>query len=465
VRLWNDTILVNGLCGALAEADLETAAALMQQIEARPMVDRKFDRFLHAYGAAWYASLSGDAFLAHQHLKQAVRTAAEVGLPFFQVIAGVALAQVLFDSGDDRGAQVELARTLEIAAKIRNRLLDFTTLMWRASLAFSRGNDVEGLELLRSGLEIGRERGLMHFLWWQPRRVARLCQRALEADIEPDYVRRLVRHRRLMTDSPPYQLQGWPWRFAIRALGRFDFSSGEEHEEAGARQAGKRGGRQMELLRALVAFGGEHVRPERLADALWPHKDSDYALRSLNTTLHRLRKLLGEEPAILAHNGELALNRQFFWLDTWAFDQACDAALERAAACREPAHCAALDAAVRQALRHCRGPLLADEPDCAWAIAPRERCRAQVLRLLGTCCQALEKHGATDQALELCRLALEGDPLAEPLNRRLMLAFKAAGRQSEAVELYHRYRLLLKAEQEREPGAPITELYQSLVQS
>ncbi len=458
VRLWNDTILINGLCGALAEADLDTASAFLKQIEARPLADRKFDVFLHAYGAAWTASLRGDAFLAHRHLKVAVRTAKELGLPFFQVIAGIALAQVLFESGDERGAQAELARTLEIATSIRNRLLDFTTFMWRSSLAFSRGDDAEGLTLLRAGLEIGRDRGLMHFLWWQPQPVARLCQRALEADIEPEYVRRLIRRRRLTPDTPPYQLQSWPWRFRIETFGNFHLvDNGAEHANGG-----KRASRPLELLKALVVFGGERVRPERLADALWPRADSDYAMRSLNTTLHRLRKILGEASAILVQSGELGLNRRLFWLDTWAFDQACETALALAAERAAPDLAARIVPATRLALDHYRGPLLADESNLAWALAPRENYRAQVLRLLTTVCQLLEKQQCHEAALELYRHALERDPLAEGLIRRFMLALKQAGRAAEAIEAYQRCRSFIKAELNSEPSASTEQLYRSL---
>ncbi len=457
VRLWNDTILINGLCGALAEADLDTAGAFLQQIEARPLADRKFDMFLHVYGAAWCASLRGDAFLAHQHLKVAVRTAKELGLPFFRVIAGIALAQVLFESGDERGAQSELSSTLEIATSIRNRLLDFTTYMWRSSLAFSRGDEPEGLELLRSGLEIGRDRGLMHFLWWQPQPVARLCQRALEADIEPEYVRRLIRRRRLMPDRPPYQVKSWPWRFRIEAFGSFHFTS----NGSGPANGGKRAGRPLELLKALVAFGGERVRPERLADALWPHVDSDYSLRSLNTTLHRLRKILGEESAILVQSGELALNRRLFWLDTRAFDQACENALALATDVALPDQVAKLVTATRLALGHYRGPLLADDRDVAWALAPRETYRAQLLRLLTTVGQFLEKQHHAEDALGLYRHGVERDPLAEGINRRLMLALKQVGRANEAIEAYQRYRSIVKAELDCEPTAATQELYRS----
>jgi LuxR family transcriptional regulator, maltose regulon positive regulatory protein len=458
VRIWNDTFLINALCGALAESDVTGAATFLQQIDARPSADRKFDVVLRAHGAAWFAMLQGDAFLAHQQLKLAARTSAELGLPFFQVISGIALTQVLFDNGDVRGAEAELSRTLLVAGTIRNRLLDFTTLMCRAHMALRRGFETEALQLLRSGLEIGRERGLVHFLWWQPRQVAQLCQLALEAEIESEYVRRLILRRNLMPERPPYQLTSWPWRYRVEVLGTFKLT----RAAAGAGPTAKRSGRPFELLRVLIAQGGEAVRLERAAEALWPHMDSDYALRSLTTTLHRLRKEFEEEDAILVSGGELSLNRAYFWLDTWAFEQACEQIF---ATLDEPQHLQQLDAligATRAAMAHFRGPLLADHPDSNWTVAPRERYRALLQRLLATITAVLEKQGRVDEALALYRHALELDPMGEALHRRLMLLLRGAGRIHEATEAYQRCRTLMKAEGHAEPSTATQELYRSL---
>jgi LuxR family maltose regulon positive regulatory protein len=457
VRIWNDTFLINALCGVLAESDTDSAASFLERIEVRPAADRKFDAVMRAQGAAWFAILQGDVFLAHQQLKLAVRTAAELGLPFFQVIAGIGLTQVLFESGDERGAEAELSRTLQIAGTIRNRLLNFTTLMCRAHMALRRGAESEALELLRLGLQTGRERGLVHFLWWQPRQVAQLCQKALEADIESEYVRRLILKRKLMPERPPYQLASWPWRYRVELFGTFRLT-----RAAGAGPASKRSGRPLDLLRVLVALGGEAVKLERAAEALWGHMDSDYALRSLTTTVHRLRKEFEEEDAILVDGGELSLNRSYFWLDTWAFEQACEQIFARVADPKQVQQTDALIDATRAALVHCRGPLLADHPDANWAVAPRERYRALLHRLINTVVAVLEKHGRVEDALALYRHAIEIDPTSEVPHRRLMSLLKGAGRVHDGIEAYQRCRTLLRSERHAEPSAATQELYRSL---
>ena len=123
--------------------------------------------------------------------------------------------------------------------------------------------------------------------------MARLCQRALEAGIEVEYVQRLVRVRRLTPAHPPIELESWPWALRIYTLGRFGVAT----DGAPVQVAGKVQQRPLALLKAIVALGGREVAEERLAEALWPEADGDGAHQALAVTLHRLRRLLGREEA------------------------------------------------------------------------------------------------------------------------------------------------------------------------
>ena len=403
VRLWNDTFLANALWATLADGDLDAAASYLAMIDAKPAAGRRYDVFQRAYGAGWYAMLRGDTFLAHQHLKTAARAAAEVGLPAFQSLAGLALAHVLMDGADMRGAERELQHASEISASLNNRFFEFMTCICRARFALKRKDVTASTEALRAGLAIARERGLTHHLWWQPQMMAELMQHALEQDIEVDFVRRLIERRRLLPALPPYQLATWPWRYRVRAFGPFRLEVASES----AATRSKRSGRPLELLKALVAGGGEHVKLESLADALWPRVDSDYAHRSLTTTLHRLRKMLGDDAALIVEDGKLSLNRRLFWLDTWAFEQICTQATALIAASAPPEP---LIAAARQALTVYSGPLLASDTDATWSVAPREHRRNQLQRLITTTRQVLEKAGQIESSIDLYRHALECEP-------------------------------------------------------
>jgi LuxR family transcriptional regulator, maltose regulon positive regulatory protein len=457
VRIWNDTFLINALCSTLGEGDLEDAAQWLKSIEARGPGTRRFDLFLRSYATAWYAMLRGELYLSLQHLKTAVRTATELGAPFFEVVAGFALTQVLQASGSEAAADRELTRTLEISGRLKNRLLDFMGHFCRAALAVTRGRESEALEPLREGLAIARERGIMHWLWWEPRLAAQLCRIAFAAGIESEFLRHLLQRRALLPDPPPYLVTEWPWRWRIRALGPLRI----ENAAAEAVTVGK-AVRPLELLSAIVAFGGEHVRIERLADALWPRVESDYAHRSFNTTLHRLREWLGDDAAVLLEGGEVALNRRLMWLDTWAFEQAAKNlhALFGAADLKDRR--SELLAGIGQALALYRGPFLGPDADVSWVGAGRERYRTVLVRLVTAAAQAAEKAGWLDEMVDVCRRAFDCEPLSDPLCRRLMSALAQTGQRAEACEVFVAFRTTLRAAQQGEPSPATQDLYQKL---
>jgi len=465
VRLWSDTFPVNRLLGALGDGDLELAADFIKELEVRPPTHRPFDAFLHVYGLAWYAMLRGDGFLAHQHLKNAVKLAGALGAPFLEASGSLALAHTLLRSGDPVGAQRELTRAVEIGARLRNRLLDLMTLLSRANLALESGEREAALALLREGFAIARRRKIMHVMWLEPRQLARLCQLALEANIEPDFVRHLISQRRLLPDPPPYALSGWPWHCRVRVLGAFQLETAAAPRPANTRG----GGRPLELLQALVALGGEQVKLERLAAALWPHKDRDYQQRSLNTTLHRLRSLPGMDSIVRVEGGEASLDRRLVWTDVWAFARACDELRALGDARERHAPPDELLRLTRLALSYYRGPLLNGETATPWIKRPRAEYRDTLVRLVTTAAQAAERAGRVDEAIDLYTRGGACEPTSEPLCYRLMLLLNRADRVTEALEAYQRHRVARSGEPDgadapkgAPPSAQIQELHRLL---
>src|SRR3990167_4874709 len=80
----------------------------------------------------------------------------------------------------------------------------------------------------------------------------------------------------------------------------------------------------LELLKAIISFGGKKVPEDQITDTLWPDAEGDMAHQSFETTLYRLRRLLGNDMVIVLQGGQLTLDDKYCWLDTWAFDQICE---------------------------------------------------------------------------------------------------------------------------------------------
>jgi two-component SAPR family response regulator len=78
------------------------------------------------------------------------------------------------------------------------------------------------------------------------------------------------------------------------------------------------------ILTAMIAEGGEQVSVNKLIDLLWEDSDADNAMNSFNTSLNRIRKLLGHDKSILNSNGLLSFNRDLVDIDVWKLQEAIE---------------------------------------------------------------------------------------------------------------------------------------------
>ena len=396
VHTWTFQLLVNGYGAALGAGDLDTAARLSKELEPLAAGTGRLSQVFHHHFQAWEAMLRKDLMRALQLERTAVRLAVEVGCPYFEALCRLAFAQVLFQCADYRKCIAQLQRVRSIVDEIPNRHLEFNGLLAFADMALAHGRLRPALRALRLGLEIGRQYGYNHFLWWWPSAMSRVCARALEEGIEPDYVRTLIRTRRLV---PEGNAESWPWMLRIQVLGTFRIE--RDGEPLGG--SGKAQLKPLQLLKCLIAHGGEKVPESRLADALWPRIDGDSAHRSFTSALHRLRKLLGEERALVLHEGKLTLDRRYAWVDAWAFE----ALAQRAEAVVEPT---ALESLAERMLALYRGPFMADDIDEAWYHAPRDRMRGRLARAIGRVLRHWQESGQRDRALGCYQACRDVDP-------------------------------------------------------
>jgi ATP/maltotriose-dependent transcriptional regulator MalT len=402
VHTWTFQLLAYGYGGALGRHNLAAAASLARQLESHTAAGGRFNLCLFRHFQAWEAMLRKDLMGALQHEKAALRMAIEVGCPYFEALCRLALAAILAECGDERKCASHLLALRELVRDIDNRHLEFTCLVGFAQIALEHGRQRAGLNALRRGLELGRQYGYAHFLWWRPTAVARVLGHALQAGIEVDYARGLIKSRGLVPETAPGSAD-WPWAYRVQTFGGFRLL---RHDEP-LPMTGKAQRRPLELLKVLIAYGGEQVSESRVTDALWPRIDGDSAHRSFTSALHRLRKLLGEDRAVVLHEGRLTLDRRYFWVDAWAFE-ALAAETERAS---DPLRAEQL---AEQMLALYRAPFMAGEDDAAWVIAPRERMRSRLARALGRVFRQWESSGQLERARDAYEKCREIDSQAVP---------------------------------------------------
>jgi LuxR family maltose regulon positive regulatory protein len=437
---WMFQLLIAGYAGALGANDLAATSEPAKTLQSLAGRAGRFNLCQLHHFAAWGAMLRRDLMRALQEERVALRMAIEVGCPYFEAMTRLALAQILAECGDERACLAHLERLREIVETIDSRHLEFACLLGSAQIALGHGRKRVGLNLLESALKLGREHGYRHFLWWCPNRIGNVLVHAIEAGIEPEYAKSLVRARALVPDESPLHVDQWPWMFRLQTLGGFRLLKNDEP----LLRAGKAQRRPLELLRVVIAHGGEEVSEARITDAMWPRVEGDSAHRSFTSALHRLRKLLGEDRALVLHEGRLSLSRRHFWIDVWAFEAAVSA-VEAALARDTDVEASRAEALLERLLGLYRGPFLPAEEDAGWATAPRERLRVRFARAVGEIGRYWETRGDLPRARICYEKGLDADPGAESFYRSLMLLLDRMGRRAEALDVFQRCRTALSA--------------------
>lgn len=443
---------------ALGAGERDAARAEVLRLEADAAQPRRGDRAILHYLRGWLAVAEGDQEGALRDARAAVALAAETGLPWLECLSRSALGRCLAGAGDRRSSEVQLRAAQAIADAQQSAFLAFCVQLAGADAALCARDEAAALACLRSAFALGRMHGFRHAPWWRQREMADLCVLAIYRGVEPEYASGLVRERRLVPRVAPLRVAGWPWPFRVATLGRFELL------RAGAPVAfsGKGPGRPMELLKVLVALGGQNVRADHLGDALWPHVDADYAHKSFTATLHRLRRLLGDDDALLLRDGRLSLGAGLVWVDAWALESVMAEFDDILRGPPGASRIGVLQRLVDEALALYRGPFLPDESEQPAYLAYREQLRARLLRCLARVARAGEEAGRPAAGADGYQRMIDADPLYEAPYRNFMLSCQRAGDMAEARATYERLRTVLATRLKVMPSAETQAVYAEL---
>ena len=459
VTVWDYQLMINGVGGALGSGDVDTADQLLKQIDSGQDKGRRQERCLYFYFSAWCAMLHDEKLTAYQHQKTALQIAIEVGNPIYEVLCRLAMSHILFECGDERKGTVQLRKAYHTARDIKNHLLEYISFLSYGYIAIDHGRKRSGLNSLEYAMQLGREYGYMHTLWWRPEVMAKLCAVLLQENIETEYVNNLIRKRELSSHTPSSVVEQWPWLYRIYTMGQCKLLNDENTFGFASKLQRK----PMELLKAIIACSGNDVNEDYLAKLLWPKIDSDYSHRSLNTTIHRLRKLLGRDEAIIVQEGRISLNRKYWWVDTWAFEECVE---ELDALFRSTDNHVDTDVIMQymdKLLRLYRGPFMTSENDQPWFVTPREQLRNKFLRCMSQIAYIWEERGNLEKAIECYQKSLEADNFIEGFYRRLMLCYRKLGRRTEAIEVYEQCKKIFKVVLKTEPSKETSILYEKIL--
>lgn len=454
VHIWDGHLHDIKVSLYLNQGNMACAARLLKEISDRLAGVGRFDVSYFHFLASWHAMLTGDIDGASRHQNEANDLMRATGFTSCESLSALCMAEIMHEKESQHEAETYLAEAHRVARRVRSRYLEFQCLLVEANMAFGHADENRAFDALRTGLTLGREQGYFNTIVWKPNAMSRLCARALEAGIETEYVRTLIRKRNLLPDMKDVHLEDWPWPVRVYTLGRFTLVK----DGAAVATSSKGQKKTLDLLKVIIALGGRDVSAEQVTDALWPETDGDSASATLRVTLHRLRQILGNDQAIQIQDSRIRLDPRFIWVDVVAFERALAGAKKAEERGRS-------DEAARlteDATKLYKGLFLAHEPDKQWAAHIRERLKGRYRNAVSTVGCRLAGKGELKKAMECWRNALDVDNLAEEFYQQLMICCYNDGCRAEAVEVYHRCTKALAASLGITPSAKTQDIYRRI---
>ncbi len=483
VHIWDNILLMTGAGTCLCFRDTSRAAQYLDKMAPSVEAARLFDRFYFHHKSAWRYLVANNIPDAVAHEQKALDLAVKTGFEIAEAQAHFIMTHLMRREGRRVRAAEHVQSCRNVGQRIGSPIVEFMSLLSLATLALDDNKEKDGLSYLGEAMTLGRSKGFVFFCGWIASVMSPLCVKALEAGIETEYAADLIRRCRLVPDELPIHVENWPWAVKIYTLGRFDVIIGGKPLRFDRKVQKK----PLEMLKVLVALGGQDVGEQRFIDALWPDADGDASYTTFKSTLHRLRRLLGGEEYIQLQEGRVTLNPRYCWVDSSAFEQLIknagggapvDASGSRDYH-RQYSRTGSDRVSLERAVALYQGHFLGHEEDAPWAGPFRDRLRrkyAQAVRsLCGSWLAQCERglnaaegkvsETAVNKAAECLERAIEIDDLVEEFYHDLMLCRQKLGDKAEAVKVYKRCCDRLSAGLGVEPSEKTRLLYNKLTGS
>lgn len=398
IRLFDGFYLSCGASICQIRDDVRGAAQYVERLRRTLTPGHRVNVSLHLYHESWLEQRRGDYSGACASLERALEIAVNADARHATAVIRASLAECMTPLGESRRAMAHIESAERWARDADNGMLQFICHLARAWDALRNSGDGECTIRLSEALRYGRENNFTFYPSWVAPKMAELCGFAIRHGIEVEYCARLIRLRNLMPDASSATLRDWPFPVKIYALGSFSVLRNDEP----LKFAGKSPKKPLELLQGIIALGGRNVSERSLARALWPQAEDP--VQALSVTLHRLRKLIGEE-TIERQNGHLSLNSRCAFVDVWALQ---DALRSTAAACQ--AHDAGSVVPLTQQLMALYGgAFLSGNHEVHWAAPLRNKLRKELLRQLGAAADFMLQSGLHSEAAAARQRVLEID--------------------------------------------------------
>ncbi|MDH5734789.1 MAG: bacterial transcriptional activator domain-containing protein, partial [Gammaproteobacteria bacterium] len=374
--------------------------------------------------AAVCSIMEEDFNQAIQHAQAATRLIQRASASFQEHHCRMVQAYIYSETGQYDLAEEELAKSQSFFNAFSCHSGNVVILFVRSWIALNRGEHDRYIHYLKEALNLAYDRHIRSCFFWPHKIVRKLCATALDNNIHSDIVRTIIKIYQYTPDQEQAVSDHWPYRIKIYTLSRF----GIVKDDVALRLSDKH----QQFIKALIAFGGRDVHEETLSSALWPDADGDVAHQNFATTLHRVRKDIGNEVLLLRQN-HLSLNPDFCWIDIWALKRSLSE-IEKSLMNERPV----LIELVNRAISLYQGPFLGADEHQFWILPAREQMRNKYLGILNKLGDRFCQINEYQLAMDCYQKGLEVDDLSESHYQGLLNCHVMQGNRAEGLSVYQR---------------------------
>jgi DNA-binding SARP family transcriptional activator len=438
INLFNGLISGHEVAVLLDINDQKSAKVKLEDMALFLDTMKPWEKWLYYLQKTRLALIGKDFVQADKNIVKSLETAEYIGNPIGHLISLLLKIYVLHGLGNTQETKKYFSIYFQLLQSIDSSKEEFMGLMAKAYIDLDSGREIAGIKALRQAFAVGKKHTLLNVFCDLPEVTTFLCVKALEHDIEIDYVQTIIKKRKLVPKSSPVLLANWPWPLKFFTLGRFELRK----NDIPMRFSGKVQQKPLDMLKLLIAMGGANIHEDRISDVLWPDADGDNARKSFATTLHRLRKLLGEPKAIRLIDRRLTLSASFFWVDVWAFKElirhvdAMDARNTKLDAVQKMIQ-------AQKAVDLYKGEFLSGEEWTPHIISIRSSLEDLYLKVVLATGQYFEDLGQWEKALVCYQKGLDKNYLVEELYRKIIICYLSSGQHAQALSTYTRCKKIL----------------------
>lgn len=455
VHVWDFMLVAQGGWARITSNDFAGASASLKKLS--EIIDqRRFLDVTHYHHQAFYeAYYRQDVVMMMEHAEASLSAVRKAGVPWAEghVLGTVMLAELA--RGNHAAVDSLLHQIKAIAKQVRCYILEFVLIRSKSVIAIERAEETDFLPILQELFAGTRAHNMLNGTNWTGQPLLRVCIIALEHGIEVDYVKHLIKKRNLLPPADSPLPDNWPYPVKLYTFGRFEIFKDNKRIEQG-RKAQKK---PMDLLKMIIALGGQDIQDGQIIDALWPDTEGDAAWRAFATTLHRLRKLIGSDKAILWRDGIITIDRQYCYVDAWAFQEHIKMADEAIQSGRQKQAANLLE----KAIGLYRGLFLSGDEKLLPAASFGAKLKNKFVRAIGMLGQVYEDMGEFKKAVDAYNKGISVDELDEGFYQSLMLCYKRMGLRSEAIKAYNQFKTILSHSLQIEPSLETQNIYKTLI--